>query len=308
MTGGEESAFATRLALVGREVEAALATLLAGSPEGAEPVPERLAAAMRHAVLGGGKRLRPFLLIETARLFGREGRGPLGAGCAVELLHCYSLVHDDLPAMDDDDMRRGRPTVHKAYDEATAILAGDALLTIAFEVMGSVEASAENRVDLVASLARAAGASGMVGGQMLDLSAEGRFGRGEQPLAEKEIRRLQAMKTGALIRFAVEAGAILGAASARERQTLSDYGAAVGAAFQIADDILDVEATAAAVGKATSKDAARGKATLVAALGLERAKRERDALANRAVEALSGFDARADLLRAAARFTIERRA
>jgi farnesyl diphosphate synthase len=310
VTGGEGSSFEGRLAAVGREVEAALAALLGREPaEGGEPaIPERLAAAMRHAALGGGKRLRPFLLIETGRLLGCKGKGPLTAGCALELLHCYSLVHDDLPAMDDDDMRRGRPTVHKAFDEATAILAGDALLTLAFELMASVEADAEIRVELVASLSRAAGAAGMVGGQMLDLSAEGRFGRGERPLAEKHIRRLQAMKTGALIAFAVEAGAILGRASARERASLRDYGQALGAAFQVGDDILDVEATSATLGKATGKDAARGKATLIAALGLERAKLERDALANRAVEALSAFDARADLLRAAARFTIERRA
>ncbi len=310
MTGGEGSSFEAWLAAVGREVEAALAALLGGElTEGGEPaIPERLATAMRHAALGGGKRLRPFLLIETARLLGCKAKGTLTAGCALELLHCYSLVHDDLPAMDDDDMRRGRPTVHKAFDEATAILAGDALLTLAFELMASVEADAEIRMELVASLARAAGASGMVGGQMLDLSAEGRFGRGEPPLAEKHIRRLQAMKTGALIAFAVEAGAILGRASTRERASLRDYGQALGAAFQIGDDILDVEATSATLGKATGKDAARGKATLVAALGLERAKLERDALANRAVEALSAFDARADLLRAAARFTIERHA
>lgn len=179
---------------------------------------------------------------------------------------------------------------------------------MSFELLASVEADAETRIALVASLARAAGASGMVGGQMLDLAAEGRFAGGAAPLGEKQIRRLQAMKTGALIAFAVEAGAILGGASLRERASLRDYGEALGAAFQIGDDILDVEATSAALGKATGKDAAKGKATLVAALGLEQAKLERDALARRAVEALSAFDARADLLRAAARFTIERRA
>ncbi|MBV8429282.1 MAG: polyprenyl synthetase family protein [Hyphomicrobiales bacterium] len=306
MSGREDASFTAQLALVAREVEAALAALLVRAA--ATEVPERLAAAMRHAVLGGGKRLRPFLLIETARLLGCSEKGPLTAGCAVELLHCYSLVHDDLPAMDDDDLRRGRPTVHKAFDEATAILAGDALLTLAFELMAAVEAAAEIRIELVAFLGRAAGAAGMVGGQMLDLSAEGRFGTGESPLAEKDIRRLQAMKTGALLAFAVEAGAILGRARPRERSSLRQYGEALGAAFQIADDILDVEATSATLGKATRKDAAKGKATLVAALGLERAKLERDALARRAIEALSGFDERAGLLRAAARFTIERQA
>jgi farnesyl diphosphate synthase len=309
LTGHEENSFEARLASLGREIETALAALLdQHSAEKDETgVPQRLAAAMRHATLGGGKRLRPFLLIETARLLGSTGKGPLVAGCALELLHCYSLVHDDLPAMDDDDMRRGRPSVHKAFDEATAILAGDALLTLGFEVLASIEADAEIRVAVVASLARAAGASGMVGGQMLDLAAEGRFGRGEPLLVEKHIRRLQAMKTGALIAFAVEAGAILGRAAVRERSCLRAYGEALGAAFQIGDDILDVEATSMTLGKATGKDAARGKATLVAALGLERAKLERDALATRAVEALSGFDGRADLLRAAARFTVERR-
>ena len=310
MIGGVASSFEARLASVGREIETALAALFdKDTAERDGPgVPERLAAAMRHAALGGGKRLRPFLLIETARLLGCTGKGPLTAGCALELVHCYSLVHDDLPAMDDDDMRRGRPTVHKAFDEATAILAGDALLTRGFELLAAAETDAEIRVVLIASLARAAGAFGMVGGQMLDLAAEGRFGRGEPPLAEKSIRRLQAMKTGALIAFAVEAGALLGGASARERASLRDYGEALGTAFQIGDDILDVEASSATLGKATGKDAARGKATLVAALGLERAKLERDALATRAVAALSGFDGRADLLRAAARFTIERRA
>jgi farnesyl diphosphate synthase len=310
VTDRNGASFEARLALVAREVEAALTDVLgADAPLGnASGVPTRLAAAMRHAALGGGKRLRPFLLVETARLLGCTGNGPLRAGCALELLHCYSLVHDDLPAMDDDDMRRGRPTVHKAFDEATAILAGDALLTLAFELMACVEADADIRVELVASLARASGAAGMVGGQMLDLAAEGRFGSGELPLAEKDIRRLQAMKTGAVIAFAVEAGGLLGRASAHERSCLRDYGQALGAAFQIGDDILDVEATSEALGKATGKDAAKGKATLIAALGLERAKLERDRLVNRAIEALSGFDAQADLLRAAARFTIERRA
>jgi farnesyl diphosphate synthase len=305
--------FETRLAAVAREVEQALDAILrqdsdeSGDERGS---PERLLAAMRHAVLGGGKRLRPFLTIEAARLLGRTDKGPLIAGCALEFLHCYSLVHDDLPSMDDDDLRRGRPTVHKAYDEATAVLTGDALLTLAFEIMASEEVDAEDgkRVELIAALARAAGAAGMVGGQMLDLAAEGRAGRREPPLGEADIRRLQAMKTGALIAFAVEAGAILAGASKRERENLSVYGRALGAAFQIGDDILDIEATAATLGKATGKDAARGKATLVSALGIEGAKRERDALAARAVAALSQFDERADLLRAAARFTVERRA
>jgi farnesyl diphosphate synthase len=305
--------FGARLAAVARDVEQALDAILSGDDAGAgndADVPERLRAGMRHAVLGGGKRLRPFLVIETARLLGRTDRGPLIAGCALEFLHCYSLVHDDLPAMDDDDLRRGRPTVHKAFDEATAILVGDALLTLAFEVLASEEVAAEadRRIAVIAALGRAAGAAGMVGGQMLDLAAEGRAERGEPPLGERDIRRLQAMKTGALLAFAVEAGAVLGGASEREFESLIDYGRALGAAFQIGDDILDVEATAAMLGKATGKDAAKGKATLVSALGIDRAKFERDRLATRAVAALSRFDERADLLRAAARFTVERRA
>jgi farnesyl diphosphate synthase len=296
--------FGRRLAAVAREVEAALDPILSGRGSRHE-WPEQLRAAMRHAVLGGGKRLRPFLVIETARLFGRQDRGPLIAGCALECLHCYSLVHDDLPSMDDDDLRRGRPTVHKAFDEATAILAGDALLTLAFEVMAreEVDQEAATRIALVAALARAAGVAGMAGGQMLDLAAAA-----GPSLGEKEIREMQAMKTGALLTFAVEAGAIIGRASDRERQLLVRYGTALGAAFQIGDDILDVEASEAALGKATGKDAAKGKATLIGALGLERAKAERDKLAAQALEALAGFDPRADWLRATARFTTERQA
>jgi farnesyl diphosphate synthase len=311
--------FAARLSEVADEVERGLDAILSrdlvdsegsqeGSHEGPHAWPERLRSAMRHAVLGGGKRLRPFLLVETARLFGRTDQGPLIAGCALELLHCYSLVHDDLPAMDDDDLRRGRPTVHKAFDEATAILAGDALLTLAFEVMAGedVDGDAARRVALIAALARAAGAAGMAGGQMLDLAAASGARLGEPAPGEFAIRRLQAMKTGALIAFAVEAGATLGGASTQERHSLAKFGRALGASFQIGDDILDVEATEATLGKATGKDAAKGKATLVGALGLEPARSERDALASAALEALSGFDRRADLLRAAARFTIER--
>ena len=305
--------FESRLAEVAGDTERALGTILSRdmlTSEDEHEWPERLRSAMRHAALGGGKRLRPFLVIETARLFGRADRGPLIAGCALEILHCYSLVHDDLPAMDDDDLRRGRPTVHKAFDEATAILAGDALLTLAFEVVAGeeVDADAGRRVALIAALARAAGAAGMAGGQMLDLAAESRAKLREPAPGEAAIRCLQAMKTGALIAFAVEAGAILGDATTAERSSLANYGRALGAAFQIGDDVLDVEATAAMLGKATGKDEAKGKATLVAALGIERARSERDTLAKRAVDALKDFDGRADLLRAAARFTIERRA
>jgi farnesyl diphosphate synthase len=302
-------AFTARLAAVAGAVEMRLDAILSQDQAGEHPWPERLRGAMRHACLGGGKRLRPFLVIESARLLGRDDDGPLVAGCALELVHCYSLVHDDLPAMDDDDLRRGRPTVHKAYDEATAILAGDALLTLAFEVMASPQVDAEPamRAALVLALARAAGAAGMAGGQMLDLAAEGSVTKGSPLLGIADIRRLQAMKTGALISFATEAGAILGRASRSDRASLVDCGCALGAAFQIADDILDVEAGAATLGKATGKDAAKGKATLVAALGLEAAKVERDRLAERAEAALADLGERAELLRAAARFIVERR-
>jgi farnesyl diphosphate synthase len=307
MSGGD---FTRRLAGTAEAVEAALDGILGGGADwGGHAWPARLRAAMRHAALGGGKRLRPFLLVEAARLFGRTGEGPLLAGCALELVHCYSLVHDDLPAMDDDDLRRGRPTVHKAFDEATAILAGDALLTLAFEVAADprIDAEPSLRAALVARLARAAGPAGMAGGQMLDLAAEGRAGRGEGAPSEGDIRRLQAMKTGALLAFAVEAGALLGRAGAAQFGSLAAFGEALGAAFQIGDDILDLESTAAVLGKATHKDAAKGKATLVAALGLEGARRERDALSKRAIAALAGFGAEADILREAARFTVERR-
>jgi farnesyl diphosphate synthase len=263
---------------------------------------------MRHAVLGGGKRLRPFLVVETARLFGRSGEALFRVGAAVELLHGYSLVHDDLPSMDDDDLRRGQPTVHKAFDEATAILAGDALQTLAFEVLAdpATDPDAAVRADLVLGLARASGLGGMVGGQMLDLAAEGRYGAAS--LDEAAIRQLQAMKTGALLAFSVEAGAILGRANPAQREALLTYGRALGAAFQIADDILDREASAEAMGKRTGKDQEKGKATLVDRLGLDEAREECQDLVETAIDALESFGAEADILRDAVRFTVERRA
>jgi farnesyl diphosphate synthase len=301
--------FTGRLATVAAETDALLGRLLGGETLPGEMArPERLIAAMRHAVLGGGKRLRPFLLVETATMFGAGRDGALLAGAALECLHCYSLVHDDLPAMDDDGLRRGRPTVHKAFDEATAILAGDALLTIAFDCMArsDVHADAKVRVDLVLELARAAGLGGMAGGQMLDLAAEGRFDK-KRTLAESEIATLQAMKTGALIRFACRAGAVLGQADAAARGSIDRYGAAIGQAFQIADDLLDVEGNAATLGKAAGKDAAAGKATLVAALGIAGAHARLDTLIAEADAALAPFAAKADTLRAAARFIAQRR-
>ena len=262
---------------------------------------------MRYASLGGGKRLRPFLVIESARLFGVTGEAPLRVGCALEMIHCYSLAHDDLPAMDDDDLRRGRPTTHKAFDEATAILAGDGLLTYAFDVLADAptHAEAQVRAKLVLALARAAGLGGMVGGQALDLEAES-AGR---PLSQEEILTLQAMKTGALLRFAVDAGAILGQASEAQAQALSRYGAALGAAFQVADDILDAEGDTAALGKRAGKDAERGKATLVSLLGLEGAMARRDQLVEEAIAALdaTGLGAATQLLKNAAVFVAARK-
>ncbi|KLK94238.1 geranylgeranyl pyrophosphate synthase [Microvirga vignae] len=301
------STFSARLDEAARLVEASLEALLADNLRHGEIArPARLMEAMRHAALGGGKRLRPFLTIEAARLFGVEGQGPLRAGSAVELLHCYSLVHDDLPSMDDDDLRRGRPTVHRAYDEATAILVGDALQTLAFEVLADPETDPDPAVrsDLVLGLARASGLGGMVGGQLLDLSAEGRYGA--VTMSEAAVRQLQMMKTGAILTFAVEAGAILGKADAGARRSLMEYGRALGAAFQVADDILDREATPEALGKRTGKDQEKGKATLVDLLGLDGAKRESRQLVEKADAALEGFGDRAQTLREAVRFVVER--
>lgn len=301
--------FANRLGAVAADIAVLLDRLLGAAPGTGEIArPQRLLAAMRHAVLGGGKRLRPFLLVEVAILFGAARERALLAGSALECLHGYSLVHDDLPAMDDDDLRRGRPTVHKAFDDATAILAGDALLTLAFDVMArsEVHPDANVRIALVAELAHAAGIGGMAGGQMLDLSAEGRFGD-KHMLTEKEIANLQAMKTGALIRFACRAGAILGQADASTSEAISRYGAAIGQAFQIADDLLDLEGDAQTIGKATNKDAAAGKATLVAALGVSGARNRLAALVAEADAALAPFATKANTLRATARFVAERR-
>ncbi len=260
-------AFLSLLKSVASDTEAMLSELLAQAPvAGERDRPARLIEAMRYSSLSGGKRIRPLLVVASGNLFGVPRRRSLMAGAALELIHCYSLVHDDLPAMDNDDTRRGRPTTHKAFDEATAILAGDGLLTLAFDVAArpAVHPEAEVRVNLVGALARAAGIGGMVGGQLLDLAAEGRFADGKpQSLDETAIGALQAMKTGALLQFACAAGAILGKASVAEREALDRYGMAVGKAFQIADDLLDVEGDSATLGKAAGKDAAAGKATLV---------------------------------------------
>src|SRR5262249_23681191 len=302
--------FPNQLASVAAEIEALLKQLLDDRPlEGEISRPGRLAAAIRHAAPDGGKRLRPFLLVETASIFDAPRPGALMAGAALELIHCYSLVHDDLPAMDNDDLRRGRPTVHKAFDDATAILVGDSLLTLAFDVMARAEVhpDAAVRTTLVLELARASGLGGMAGGQMLDLAAEGRF-ENKRTLSEKEIVTLQAMKTGALIRFACNAGAILGKADAAARTSVARYGSAIGQAFQIADDLLDVEGDSKTLGKAAGKDAAAGKATLVATLGVDKARARLNELVEEANAALASFSKKSDTLRAAARFIAERRA
>jgi len=305
---GATAEFSARLIAVAEATETMLDSLL--QPHclpGEKNRPTRLLEAMRYGALGGGKRLRPFLLVETARLFGVEGDGVLRAACALEMIHCYSLVHDDLPAMDDDDLRRGRPTVHKAFDEAAAILAGDGLLTYAFDIIADRPTHPDPavRADLTLMLARAAGLGGMVGGQALDLEAEGRI----EPHSEGFVALMQSMKTGALLLYAVEAGARIGGASEQQAQALSRFGAALGAAFQVADDILDAEGDEQTLGKRAGKDADRNKATLVAVAGLDFARKRRDALAQDAQRALEqgGFGAKAAILAEAARFTVSRK-
>lgn len=299
--------FGRRLRQQAIRVERMLAAELERAAGPADMRPQRLLDAMRHAALAGGKRLRPLFTIETAAMLGTTGAGPLRAGVAIECLHCYSLVHDDLPAMDDDDLRRGKPTVHRAFDEATAILAGDALMTLAFEILAHPRTHPDPavRAELVLGLACAAGVNGMAGGQMLDLAAEGRFGATTHDAAR--VRHLQAMKTGALIAFSVEAGAIVAHADDATRRRCKRYGAALGAAFQIADDLLDREASAADLGKATHKDQDKGKATLVDLIGIEAARAEARALADEAIRLLRPFGPNASMLRAAASFAVERR-
>jgi farnesyl diphosphate synthase len=304
----DDSAFAARLAECQAGIERELEILLALEPKPGELArPKRLIEAMRYATLRGGKRLRPFLAVETARALGRTDNGPRRAGAAIECIHAYSLIHDDLPSMDDDDLRRGRPTTHRAFDEATAILAGDGLQALAFEILAdpATDAVADVRVALCLGLARAAGLAGMVGGQMLDIDAE----QATAPLSIEEIRRLQAMKTGALLKFSVEAGAILAGAEATARAALGVYGRAIGAAFQIADDILDVESDAATLGKRAGKDAAQNKATFVGSLGLDGARRELDRLVEEAISSVdaAGVGLKGDALRATARFVAMRK-
>src|SRR5262249_53619241 len=293
--------FRASLADSARIVEALMGRLLT-APDGPE---RRVWEAMRYAALAPGKRLRPFLLRASAILFSVGQRSARQAAAAREFVHSYSLVHDDLPAMDNSDLRRGRPTCHKAFDDATAVLAGDGLLTLAFEVLADADTHGDPgvRCELVRSLAQAAGVHGMVGGQMIDLLAEHRT-----DLDIGAITRLQRLKTGALIAFACEAGAILGKAPQDLRLALRGYAHDLGLAFQIADDLLDVEGSAGVTGKPVGQDAAAGKATFVSILGVERARAQASLLVNQAVAHLEPFEDRAKLLRDVARFVVERRA
>ena len=305
----KNSPFLARLDAVAAETEALLDRLLAVNPAAGElSRPARLIEAMRYVCLGGGKRFRPFLVVELASLFAVPRENALMAGAALECVHCYSLAHDDLPAMDNDELRRGQPTAHRKFDEATAILAGDGLLTFAFDILSRPETHADPavRIALVNALARAAGLGGMAGGQMLDLAAEGRFGA--QKHGAGDVRMLQAMKTGALLRFGCEAGGILAAAGAAQRTALMRYGSAVGEAFQIADDLLDIEGDPALVGKQTGKDAAAGKATFVSVLGVDGAKARLRELVAEAEAALAPFGEAAAILIEGAHFVAERHA
>jgi farnesyl diphosphate synthase len=276
--------------------------------------PRRLHAAMRHGVLNGGKRMRPLLTYATGTAFGGADADLDAAAAAVELVHCYSLVHDDLPAMDDDDLRRGQPTVHVVFDEATAILAGDALQALAFDVLANAPQPADRRVAMLAELARASGAGGMCGGQALDIDATGKWGQSGLSLAKghsdptflADLERLHAMKTGALLRAAVRLGAIAAGADAASRAALDRYADALGLAFQIRDDLLDVEGDAATLGKTAGKDAAQDKATFPALLGIVASRVRLAALSAHMREALSALDADTTLLAALGRRVVER--
>ena len=264
----------------------------------------RLMEAVRYATLSSGKRIRPFLVMNSARLFNVSEKSAVRVAAAVEMVHCYSLVHDDLPAMDDDELRRGQPTCHVRFGEATAILAGDGLLTKAFEVLADEPTHSDPKVrgELVVEMSRAIGIEGMVGGQMLDLLAE------ENSLGVYEITRLQRLKTGMLIGFSCEAGAILGKAPKPARHALHAYAHDLGLAFQIADDLLDIEGSEEEVGKKTGKDASAGKATFVSLLGRERARAQADMLAGQAIDHLELFEEMAEHLRELAEFVVNRRA
>jgi farnesyl diphosphate synthase len=283
---------------VARDIDRAFDLLLPlpGDPR------DRLFEAMRHAAIGGGKRMRPLLVSAAARLFNVSADAALRVGCAVEAIHVYSLIHDDLPCMDDDDIRRGKPTVHKAFDEASAVLAGDALHALAFEWLAEDETHPDPfvRSELILELGKASGPSGMAGGQMMDIAAE------HQTFDLQSVTRLQQMKTGALIAFCLEAGAILGRVAHEGRGPLRGYARDIGLAFQIADDLLDAEGDATTAGKAVGKDAAAGKATFLSLMGVERAREQAHMLVEQAIAHLHNYGPEADLLRAIARYVIER--
>ncbi|MDR6182296.1 polyprenyl synthetase family protein [Asaia bogorensis] len=290
---------AASLGTAARAIESTIDRLLP-MVEGDESV---LIEAMRYAALGGGKRLRGYLVTEIAGIFGAEPEGALRVAASVEMLHAYSLVHDDLPAMDDDDLRRGQPSTHKKFDEATAILAGDALQTSAFEILAdeATHSDPSVRIALVTALAQASGAAGMVGGQVVDIRGEGKS------LPLDQVRRLHAMKTGALIRYAAEAGAILGGATRVQRDAIIAYGRDIGTAFQVADDVLDTTASAEELGKTAGKDEAAGKSTYVSLLGIDGARAEAARLVEQATQALTSFGTEAAALRALAHYIVERR-
>lgn len=263
----------------------------------------KIMEAMRYSALAGGKRLRPFLTVESAKLFGVAPDAATMTAAAIEFVHTYSLIHDDLPAMDNDDFRRGKPSCHKQFGEAAAILAGDALLTYAFEVLSNprVHPDPSVRCELVRALARAAGVRGMVGGQMMDLDAE------HQTMGADEVIRLQRLKTGEMFAVSCDAGAVLGKAPDAMRARLHRYAHDLGLSFQITDDLLDVEGTRTETGKGVKKDHAAGKATLISVLGIDRAREQAQTLAEQAINHLSAFDYRADRLRTLARYVVERR-
>ncbi|MDE2563518.1 MAG: polyprenyl synthetase family protein [Sphingomonadales bacterium] len=297
-TVAADGALAAAFRDIQREIDASFDVLLA---EPDDPR-RRLFEAMRHAAIGGGKRVRPLLVTATAALFGVDRGAAVRAATAIEAIHCYSLIHDDLPCMDDDALRHGKSTVHVAFDEATAVLAGDALHAFAFEVLADPATSGDPfvRVELVRTLSRASGAGGMAGGQMMDIVAE------TSSFDLPTVTRLQQLKTGALLGAAVEVGAILGHVPAEGRMHLRGYARDIGLAFQIADDLLDAEGDEELAGKALRKDAAQGKETFLSLLGAERAREQAHMLVDQAIAHLGGYGAEADLLRALARFVVER--
>ncbi|PCI48099.1 MAG: farnesyl-diphosphate synthase [Alphaproteobacteria bacterium] len=297
INSNDDPAFSA-LGLAAEKVEEILIKLM---PKAVD-LEQQVIDAMIYALMAGGKRIRPFLVMESARIFGVGESAALRVAAAVECVHTYSLIHDDLPCMDDDDMRRGQPSVHKKFNEATAVLAGDALLTLAFEILSDEKTHADARVrcELISFMARALGVNGMVGGQMFDLLAE------NQTLDKIRITRLQRMKTGALMVFSGEAGAILGKAETRRRHAIRGYAHDVGLAFQIADDLLDDGGSAAELGKATGKDAAAGKATLISLVGTDQARTKADMLTEQAVKHLEVFGGTAENLRNLAKFIINR--